>query len=30
MLMRQSQISLTDLIRRLHQSLQFWQKPSDH
>ncbi|MBA0730474.1 hypothetical protein Golax_022509 [Gossypium laxum] len=28
--MKQSPISLTDLIRGLHQSLQFWQKPLDH
>ncbi|MFQ6652088.1 hypothetical protein Gotur_024112 [Gossypium turneri] len=27
--MRQSLISLTDLIRGLHQSRQFWQKPSN-
>ncbi|MBA0575620.1 hypothetical protein Golob_027676 [Gossypium lobatum] len=28
--MKQSPISLTDLIRGLHQSLQIWQKPSNH
>ncbi|MBA0637357.1 hypothetical protein Godav_025213 [Gossypium davidsonii] len=30
MLMKQSPIYSTDLIRGLHQSQQFWQKPSGH
>ncbi|MBA0568590.1 hypothetical protein Golob_006071 [Gossypium lobatum] len=28
--MKQSPISLIDLIRGLHRSRQFWQKPSNH
>ncbi|MBA0818096.1 hypothetical protein Gohar_025739 [Gossypium harknessii] len=30
MLMKQSPIYSTGLIRGLHQSQQFWQKPSGH
>ncbi|MBA0701127.1 hypothetical protein Goari_021972 [Gossypium aridum] len=28
--MKQSPISLTNLIRGLHQSRKFWKRPSDH